>query len=59
MIQSLIQKFKQQVQDAFGKSNNGVSGSSPRTYTDPSKLSLSKDEWLKLLLQTDLQYMSY
>eukprot|EP00347_Sterkiella_histriomuscorum_P017404 403349507 len=56
MIHTLVQKFKAEVQKSFGSQNLG---GSPRTYTDPQKLKITKEEWFKMLMLTDLQYMSY
>ncbi|CDW81992.1 UNKNOWN [Stylonychia lemnae] len=56
-INELIEKFKKQVQQTFGQ-QSGVNGS-PRTYTDPTKLNLANNEWLQLILKTDLHFMSY
>jgi len=39
--------------------NNRVSITASRHYLDPSKLDINNKEWYKLIMYSDLSYMSY
>jgi hypothetical protein len=38
---------------------NRVSITAPRHYLDPCKLDISNKEWYKLIIYSDLSFMSY